>query len=125
LQPIRVLVADDEQTTRLLMTAALEKAGYEVVLAADGAEALQRFGERSCDVVLLDVEMPGLDGFETCERLRRQAGKELPIAMVTGMDDVESVERAFRAGATDFISKPINWALIGHRVRYLDRKSVV
>ena len=121
LQSIRVLVADDEQTARLLMGAALEKAGCEVVLAADGAEALQRFGEQPCNLVMLDVEMPGLDGFETCARLRRKIGDELPIVMVTGMDDVASVERAFEAGATDFISKPINWALIGHRVFYLIR----
>lgn len=121
LQSIRVLVADDELTARLLMAAVLEKAGCEVVLAADGAEALQRFGEQPCDLVMLDVEMPGLDGFETCARLRRQIGDELPIVMVTGMDDVASVERAFEVGATDFINKPINWALIGHRVFYLIR----
>jgi diguanylate cyclase (GGDEF)-like protein/PAS domain S-box-containing protein len=121
LQSLRVLVADDEQTARLLMGATLEKAGYEVVLAADGAEALQRFFEQPCDLVMLDVEMPGLDGFETCVRLRHKAGKELPIVMVTGMDDVVSVERAFQVGATDFIRKPINWALIAHRVRYLVR----
>lgn len=121
MKPIRVLVADDELTARLLMSAALEKSGCEVVLAADGAEALQRFDETRCDLVMLDVEMPGPDGFETCARLRRRVGEELPIVMVTGMDDVASVERAFEAGATDFISKPINWALIGHRVFYLIR----
>ncbi|MGB7648891.1 MAG: EAL domain-containing protein [Pseudomonas fluorescens] len=120
-QRMRILVADDELTARLLMRAALEKAGFEVCLAEDGADALRRFHAQPCDLVMLDVEMPGLNGFQVCTQLRRDIGDELPIVMVTGMDDLESVERAFDAGATDFIAKPINWALIGHRVRYLFR----
>ncbi|MBL8486344.1 MAG: EAL domain-containing protein [Rhodocyclaceae bacterium] len=117
----RILVADDEATARLLLKAALEKAGYEVALAADGEEALRSFRAEPADMVMLDVEMPGLNGYQVCDRLRFEAGDELPIVMVTGMDDMASIERAFEAGATDFIAKPINWALIGHRVRYLFR----
>jgi diguanylate cyclase (GGDEF)-like protein/PAS domain S-box-containing protein len=71
--------------------------------------------------VLLDVDMPGRDGHEICAELRAAAGELLPIVMVTGMDDVQSVEKAYHAGATDFIAKPINWALLGHRVKYLHR----
>ncbi|BDI03901.1 putative bifunctional diguanylate cyclase/phosphodiesterase [Sphaerotilus microaerophilus] len=119
--PTRVLVVDDESTARLLMRAALRKAGFEVHLAADGEEALRRFAEAPCDMVMLDVDMPGLSGFDICAVLRAQAGEHLPIVMVTGMDDVESVEQAYHSGATDFIAKPINWALLGHRVRYLWR----
>ncbi|MBM4131045.1 EAL domain-containing protein [bacterium] len=121
LKILRVLVADDDATARLLMKAALEKAGFEVSLAADGAEALRCFQAESCDLVMLDVEMPEMDGYQACARLRLDAGDELPIVMVTGMDDLASIERAFETGATDFIAKPINWALIGHRVRYLFR----
>lgn len=117
----RILVADDEATARLLLKAALEKAGYEVVVAADGEEALRSFRAEPADMVMLDVEMPGMNGYQVCDRLRFEAGDELPIVMVTGMDDMASIERAFEAGATDFIAKPINWALIGHRVRYLFR----
>jgi len=120
-QPIRVLVADDEPTARLLMSAALQKAGLVVSVAADGEEALRQFHAQPCDVVMLDVEMPGLSGYQVCAALRKEIGDELPIVMVTGMDDTDSIERAFDCGATDFIAKPINWTLIGHRVKYLMR----
>ena len=120
-QPIRVLVADDEPTARLLMSAALQKAGFEVSVATDGEDALRQFQAHPCDVVMLDVEMPGLNGYQVCAALRQEVGDELPIVMVTAMDDTESIERAFECGATDFIAKPINWSLIGHRVKYLMR----
>ena len=118
---LRVLVADDELTTRLVLKAALEKSGFDVVQAVDGEDALRQFVEKPCNVVMLDVDMPGLNGFQVCLRLRQTIGNELPIIMVTGMDDAQSVERAFDAGATDFIAKPLNLGLIGHRVRYLFR----
>jgi predicted signal transduction protein with EAL and GGDEF domain/FixJ family two-component response regulator len=119
--PLRILVADDEPTARRLMRAALEKAGFAVATAADGEEALREFAAQRCDMVMLDVDMPARSGFEVCAELRRIAGDELPIVMVTGMDDLQSIETAYECGATDFIAKPINWALIGHRVRYLFR----
>ncbi len=122
---IRILVVDDELTARLLMRAALVKAGFEVFLAENGAAALSQFQAQACDLVMLDVGMPGMDGYQVCAALRAAVGDELPIVMVTGLDDLESVERAFDAGATDFIAKPINWALIGHRVRYLLRGFMV
>lgn len=120
-KPTRILVADDEPTARMLMSAALKKAGYEVHVAVDGEDALRQFRTHPCDLVMLDVEMPGRNGYETCNALRREAGSELPIVMVTAMDDTQSVERAYESGATDFIGKPINWALIGYRVKYLLR----
>jgi diguanylate cyclase (GGDEF)-like protein/PAS domain S-box-containing protein len=120
-QAARILVVDDELTARLLMLAALEKAGFEVVLAENGTAALTQFQAQACDLVMLDVEMPDMNGYQVCAQLRADIGDELPIVMVTGMDDLQSIERAFDAGATDFIAKPINWALIGHRVRYLLR----
>lgn len=116
-----VLVVDDELTARLLMRAALEQAGFAVCLAEAGEEALRVFNTQTCDLVMLDVDMPGMDGFQVCAQMRRDAGDALPIVMVTGMDDLASIERAYEAGATDFIAKPINWALIGHRTRYLFR----
>jgi DNA-binding response OmpR family regulator len=125
----RILVVDDELTARLLMRAALRKAGFDVEVAASGEEALQLFEQSSFDLVMLDVAMPGLSGHQVCTALRQRladskvdgAGELLPIVMVTGMDDVLSVEKAYECGATDFIAKPIHWALIGHRVRYLLR----
>jgi diguanylate cyclase (GGDEF)-like protein/PAS domain S-box-containing protein len=116
-----VLVVDDDEMARVLMRAALVKAGFEVRLAGDGEEALAMFREAAIDMVMLDVEMPGLHGHEVCARLRAEAGEQLPIVMVTGINDLQSIDRAYDVGATDFIAKPIQWALIGHRVRYLLR----
>jgi diguanylate cyclase (GGDEF)-like protein len=117
----RILVADDDQTTCLLIQAALVKAGLAVELAYDGTQALAAFDAGRFDMVLLDVDMPGMDGFAVCAELRRRHGSALPIVMVTGMDDVSSIETAFEAGATDFISKPLTWPLLAHRVRYVLR----
>ncbi len=121
--PVRVLFADDDDGLRAMMRAALRKQGLEVTLARDGTEALQAYHDARQDIVLLDVDMPGISGHDVCCALRREAGALLPIVMVTGMDDVRSVERAYESGATDFISKPINWAQLGHRVRHLIRNS--
>ena len=118
---ITILVADDEPTARMLMAAALQKAGFDVVLAVDGEDALRKFAEHPCDMAMLDVDMPGLDGYQTCAVLRQRVGGELPIVLVTAMDDTQSIEQAYECGATDFIAKPINWTLIGHRVKYLLR----
>lgn len=118
---LTILVADDDADARLVMRAALRKAGYEVRLAEGGEDALRQFRAEPSDMVMLDVDMPDLGGLEVCNVLRAEAGPLLPIVMVTGMDDLKSVESAYEHGATDFIAKPVNWALIGHRVRYLFR----
>ena len=101
----RILVADDDETTCVLMQAALIKAGHVVELAHDGGQALVAFEQAPFDMVMLDVDMPRMNGFATCAALRRRWGAELPIVMVTGMDDIASIEAAFEAGATDFIAK--------------------
>ncbi len=116
-----ILVVDDDADARLVMRAALRKAGFDVRMAEGGQDALDQFRQAPCDLVMLDVEMPDLDGHEVCAILRAEAGPMLPIVMVTGMDDVASVEAAYQKGATDFIAKPVHWGLIGHRVRYLFR----
>ncbi|MBT0962068.1 putative bifunctional diguanylate cyclase/phosphodiesterase [Denitromonas iodatirespirans] len=116
-RPARLLVIDDDDVTRMLACAALEEAGFQVDEAADGEAGLLRFDRCSPDLVLLDVLMPGIDGFETCRRLRRQ-GVRVPVIMLTGLEDSASIEQAYDSGATDFIPKPINWTLLRHRVRY-------
>jgi diguanylate cyclase (GGDEF)-like protein/PAS domain S-box-containing protein len=118
---ISILVVDDDADARLLMRAALRKAGFEVRLAEGGHDGLRQFRAEPSDMVMLDVEMPDLGGHEVCAILRQEAGPMLPIVMVTGVDDVHSVESAYQHGATDFIAKPVHWALLGHRVRYLLR----
>ncbi len=119
-----VLVVDDDVSMRMLMRASLQQAGYEVAEAENGLLALEQFEALRPDAVLLDVMMPEMDGFEACLELRKLPGGErVPVLMVTGLDDVESIHRAFEAGATDFITKPITWAMLGYRVRYMLRAS--
>ena len=114
-----VLVIEDDKMQRFLYREALEPAGFEIVEADSGRTAIAIFGEVSPDVVLLDVLMPEMNGFDTCRAIRAMPiGTTTPILMATGLDDIESIELAYQAGATDFISKPINWALLPHRVRY-------
>lgn len=115
----RVLIVDDDRVQRLMLSKVLSQAGYQTLLASDGVQALAAYAESSPDMVLLDVVMPHMDGFECCRRLRQQPSIELvPIFMLTGLDDTEAVGWAFEAGATDFITKPINWTMLGQRVRY-------
>jgi diguanylate cyclase (GGDEF)-like protein len=120
----RVLVADDQEMIRLLARQSLQVAGFEVHDAVDGAEAVEKFFAAVPDVVLLDVQMPHKDGFEACRELRAsRLGQHTPILMMTGLDDVESIEQAYRVGATDFVNKPVNWLILGHRLEYMLRNS--
>jgi diguanylate cyclase (GGDEF)-like protein/PAS domain S-box-containing protein len=117
-----VLIADDDTAARLLVREALEQAGFSVVEAENGAQALSAFAEHNPEVVLLDVVMPEMDGFRACAEIRRlPGGANVPILMLTGLDDLESINKAYEAGATDFASKPINWLVLSHRVRYMLR----
>ena len=123
-QPRRALVVDDDPALRLMLRASLEREGLAVVEAANGVEGLAKFDRFTPDIVLLDVVMPELDGFATCRELRSRAhGRRTPILMLTGLDDVESVDGAYLAGATDFLHKPVNWTMFGHRIRYILRTS--
>ncbi|BBO91055.1 response regulator [Desulfosarcina ovata] len=111
----KALVVDDDPSLRLFMSAALKKAGFDVLDADGGAVALDLFVAHRPDLILLDLVMPGMDGFETCTTLRKlPGGRYTQILMVTGLDDAGSIERAFDAGANDFVSKPINWTMLGH-----------
>ena len=120
-----VLVIDDDSLIRLLVTEALQAEGLKVSEAESGEQGLRQFAESGADAVLLDVMMPsGIDGFETCVELRKiPGGEHTPVLMMTGLEDLESINRAFEVGATDFITKPINFPLLGHRVRYMLRSS--
>ena len=120
----RLLLVDDDLILRGMATQTLRHAGFEVIAVDSGEEGLRVFDTEVIDLVLLDVMMPGIDGFEVCSRLRAmQRGAMVPILMLTGLNDAESVDAAFRCGATDFVTKPINWTLLGHRVRYSLRAS--
>jgi diguanylate cyclase (GGDEF)-like protein/PAS domain S-box-containing protein len=114
----RILVVDDDVTVRLVARAALQQAGFEVVEASDGPSALQHLDRHPPELVLLDVELPGLDGFLVCQEILRRR-PELPVVIVTGADDLESARRAFDEGARDFVPKPVNWLVLTHRCRFL------
>ncbi|MHC1724995.1 MAG: putative bifunctional diguanylate cyclase/phosphodiesterase [Syntrophobacteraceae bacterium] len=120
------LVVDDDRGARLLATALLEEAGFRVEQASDGFDALSVFERVTPGIVLLDVVMPKMDGFEVCREIRKsEQGLHIPVLMMTGLDDIESINRAYEAGATDFITKPINWAILHHRLRYMWRASLM
>lgn len=119
-----LLVVDDDPVIRLLTTQTLASQGYRVAEAEHGREAMVRLGAGTPDLILLDLMMPEMDGLAFCAWLRRQPGGEhLPVLMMTGMDDGDSIEQAFEAGASDFIPKPINWPILVQRVRFLLRAS--
>ncbi|MCP3871282.1 MAG: EAL domain-containing protein [Gammaproteobacteria bacterium] len=119
-----VLVVDDEDYMRFLVGESLDQAGFDVIEAGNGEESLKMFQEHRPSIVLMDVMMPGMNGFETCAELRKSPGGDhVPVLMITGLEDIDSINRAYSVGATDFIGKPINYPLLGHRVRYLLRAS--
>src|SRR5260370_21764868 len=117
-----VVVVDDDPGARLLVGRALEVVGFQVITAADGKSALSQFHLYPADCVVLDVVMPGMNGFDVCRALRALPGsRHVPILMQTSLDDMESVQRAYNAGATDFSSKGINPMLLAERVKFLVR----
>ncbi|HZF27017.1 MAG TPA: EAL domain-containing protein [Steroidobacteraceae bacterium] len=119
---VRVLVADDDATVRAIATATLENAGFVVQTAESGDGAVAACAQLLPDIALLDVEMPQGNGYQACAAIRAlPGGVNVPIVMVTGLDDHLSINHAYDAGATDFVVKPINWALLVHRIRYVLR----
>jgi len=120
----RVLVIDDDEMTRTLVAETLEPDGFQVDQAATGTDGLASFQHARPDLVLLDLNMPGMNGFECCERIRQLPHAEhVPIVVLTGQNDDRSITQAYEVRATDFIAKPISWQLLNHRVRYLLRSS--
>ncbi len=119
-----VLVIDDDVSIRDLARHVLTAQGFLMISADNGTQGLQLFQERKPDIVMLDVMMPEQNGFDVCTALRRlPEGKHTPVLMITSLDDVESIDRAYQAGATDFVTKPFNWPLLCHRLRYMLRAS--
>ncbi|HEV7356865.1 MAG TPA: EAL domain-containing protein [Steroidobacteraceae bacterium] len=117
-----VLVVDDDPGARLLVGSALEVAGFRVITAVDGKSAIAEFHAHPADCVVLDVVMPGMSGFDVCRALRALPNaRHVPILMQTSLDDMQSVQRAYNAGATDFSSKGINPMLLAERVKFLVR----
>ncbi|MCG8670964.1 MAG: EAL domain-containing protein [Pseudomonadales bacterium] len=121
-----ILVVDDDDAIRFVAQDTLQDAGFNVIEANDGRDAIQKFSRYQPDLVLLDLIMPEIDGYEVCSRIRAMQGSEtVPIMIMTGLDDAESINKAFEAGATDFITKPLNHLILEQRTRYILRTSTV
>ena len=112
-----VVLADDDPSIRLMIRHVLESEEFDIVEAADGIEAIKAVEKHHPALVLLDAVMPGIDGFTTCKQIKDKGYTDVPVMMITGLDDDASVERAYDVGAIDFITKPIKWAVLKHRVR--------
>src|SRR5580693_7552115 len=118
------IIADDEDLGRLLLAETAAASGLRAMSFDDGAAALNAALSQEVAIVLLDVDMPGMDGYAVCRRLRAEPRfATVPIVMVTGHEDSAAITRAFEAGATDFISKPVNWALLPRRLAYILRNA--
>jgi two-component system, cell cycle response regulator len=118
----RVLVVDDVQSNRKLLTTRLTLEYFEVLTATNGADALAICEQGGCDIVLLDVKMPGMDGFEVCRRLKTTSGSaHLPIVLITALDRPADRVRGLEAGADDFLTKPVDGIALIARVRSLVR----
>jgi CheY-like chemotaxis protein len=120
----QALVADDDPTLRLLLCQALGNWGYGVLEASDGQQAVDMAIAHQPAIVFMDLLMPVLDGYAACQAIRQSAeAAHIPIIVVTGREDIEAIEAAFQAGATDFTTKPINWPLLRHRLQFVLRAS--
>jgi diguanylate cyclase (GGDEF)-like protein len=113
-----VLLVDDDRSTRAALRYALQRGGFRIEEAADGAQALALLDRIDPDVILMDALMPVMDGFTACAKLQEMpAGKNIPVLMITALEDNHSIERAFAAGASDYIPKPIHLAVVNQRVK--------
>lgn len=113
----RILAVDDDALNREMLARRLDKLGYQVIEAADGREALQKLKDGSFDLVLLDILMPELDGFQTLEYVKADPRlRHIPVIMLTALDDVESTVRCIEAGAEDYVPKPFNPVVLRARI---------
>jgi len=117
-----VLIVDDNEHNLELIQAFLDELGGELRVARDGAEALESIAESTPDIVLLDIMMPRMSGYQVCERIKgNPATRDIPVVMVTALNEVGDVERAVDAGADDFLTKPVNKLELITRVKSLLR----
>lgn len=117
----RVLLVEDDPSIRESTALGLERAGFVVVAAADGDAALARFRTEPLDVVVLDVMLPGVDGFEVCRRIRRDS--TVPIVMLTAKSDATDIVAGLEVGADDYVTKPFDLAILAARIRAVVRRT--
>ena len=118
------LIVDDDATFRMLSRMSLEQGDLRVDDASSGEAAVAFVSSTMPDIIILDLQMPGMNGFAVCEHIRRLPhGTFVPILIMTGLDDVDSIAQAYEMGATDFIVKPCHGLMLSQRVRYMLRAS--
>jgi diguanylate cyclase (GGDEF)-like protein len=119
-----LLVIDDDQTLHLWAKRNLTTAGFNLISCTDGKAGIEAFKEYSPNIVLIDVEMPGMDGFESCAEIRSLPnGASTPVIMMTVTEDSQKIAQAYASGATDFVIKPINWEVLTHRLQFMVKAS--
>jgi DNA-binding response OmpR family regulator len=117
----RILTVEDDERIRTAVKLALEDEGWQVIEATNGEDAITAFAATPCDVVLIDIMLPGIDGFEVCRQVRRQS--DVPIIMVTARDDTHDVVAGLEAGADDYLTKPFAPKELSARIRALLRRA--
>ncbi len=117
-----ILVVDDEESLTDLVSSALRFAGYDVTTESNGYDALRAIKHQTPDLVVLDVNMPEMDGFEVCRRLRRD-GLDIPVIFLTARDDIEDLRMGFRQGGDDYLTKPFSLEELGLRIEALLRRA--
>ena len=121
-EPVQILVADDDPILREFASVYLSTPTATIVTTPDGMAALNLLRATAFDFAVLDIEMPILDGFGLLQTIRAdQALSQLPVMMLTGHEDIVSIDRAFTLGANGFSSKPVNWRLLSYQIRYVMR----
>ncbi len=117
-----ILLVDDDHVSLMMAEGPLMDAGFQVIQATDGLQAIEQFQKYSPDLIIMDAVMPNMDGFEAISEIRKTAlGVHVPILMITGLDDLESITRAYEEGATDFLAKPVNFFILPYRMQYMLR----
>ena len=112
-----LLVVDDDGVSRAVLSNLLERQGHAVVVAKDGAEALKLVGERAFDLIVLDLLMPGMDGFEVVQKLKADpAVKDIPVVMISSAEDMSGIVKSVKLGAEDYIFKPFDEVLLKARI---------
>ena len=122
-QPATLLIVDDEPQVRKLLETLLQHEGYQTLSASNGEEALQLVAQQPPDLILLDIMMPGMDGYTLCKRLREDARRDTPVIMLTARDQLDDRLQGFRSGADDYLLKPFALSELAARIEAVLRRA--